>query len=220
MIGRVTKVMGEELHKTSVSSDEAVQDGAGLVGRVDPGRRRRWLPILVLLLIGVLLCWLGVRVISGFVQGREEAAIETEREGAIKPPLRVKVQPHGEPIVTFDAATQKRIDLRTVVPSLTHYEDHVGAYGRVLDLANLTMLNTNYVAATSQLNTAKAHLAASQPAFERAQSHPSLVRHSCHPAVAYLAFPSPARLGVSKLLRTVGRIPCRIVADFDGCAGL
>ena len=56
------------------------------------------------------------------------------------------------------------------MPSLAHYEDHVGAYGTVLDLANLTMLNTNYVAATSQLNTAKARLAASHPAFERAQS--------------------------------------------------
>ena len=142
----------------------------GLDRRGDPGQRRRWLPILVLLLIGALLCWLGVLVISGFVQGREEAAVEADREGAIKPPLRVKLQPHGEPIVTFDTATQKRIDLRTIVPTLTHYEDQVRAYGRVLDLANLTMLNTNYVAATSQLNTAKAHLAASQPAFERAQS--------------------------------------------------
>ena len=56
------------------------------------------------------------------------------------------------------------------MPVLTHYEDQVRAYGRVLDLANLTMLNTNYVAATSQLDTAKAHLAASQPAFERART--------------------------------------------------
>jgi len=113
---------------------------------------------------------LGVLVISGFIEGKEEAAVEAEREGAIKAPLRVKLQPHGEPIVTLDAATQKRIDLRTIVPTLTHYEDQVRAYGRVVDLANLTMLNTNYVAATSQLNTAKAHLAASQPSFERAQS--------------------------------------------------
>ena len=170
MIGRVTKVMGEELDETSESRHEAVQDSADLDRRVDLDQRRRWLPILGLLLIGALLCCLGVLVISGFVQGREEAAVEAEREGAIKPPLRVKLQPHGEPIVTFDAATQKRIDLRTIVPALTHYEDQVRAYGRVLDLANLTMLNTNYVAATSQLNTAKAHLAASQPAFERAQS--------------------------------------------------
>ena len=170
MIGRLRKAMDQELDELPVSSDEAVQDSAGLNRSVDPGQRRRWLPILVLLPIGVLLCGLGVVVISGFVHGREEAAVEAEREGAIKPPLRVKLQPHGQPIVTFDTATQKRIDLRTIVPVLTHYEDQVRAYGRVLDLANLTMLNTNYVAASSQLNTAKAHLAASQPAFERAQS--------------------------------------------------
>ena len=48
--------------------------------------------------------------------------------------------------------------------------DQITPAGRVLDLANLTMLNTSYVAATSQLHTAKARLAASQPAFERAQS--------------------------------------------------
>ena len=131
---------------------------------------RRYLRALLLVIGIILFCGLGVLVISGFVEGRQEAAVEAEREGAIKPPLRVKLQPHGEPIVTFDAATQKRIDLRTIVPSLTHYEDQVRAYGRVVDLANLTMLNTNYVAATSQLNTARAHLAASQPAFERAQS--------------------------------------------------
>ena len=111
----------------------------------------------LLLVIGIILfSGLGVLLISGFVEGKQEAAVEAEREGAIKPPLRVKLQPHGEPIVTFDAATQKRIDLRTIVPILTHYEDQVRAYGRVLDLANLTMLNTNYVAAVSQPHHADA----------------------------------------------------------------
>jgi hypothetical protein len=162
--------MNQELDDTPESDDEVPQDAADTSPTNDPGQRRRWLPIVALLSVGVLLCGLGVRVISGFVQGREEAAVEAESEGAIKPPLRVKLQPHGEPIVTFDTATQKRIDLRTIVPVLKHYEDQVRAYGRVLDLANLTMLNTNYVAASSQLNTAKAHLAASQPAFQRAQS--------------------------------------------------
>ena len=39
-----------------------------------------------------------------------------------------------------------------------------------IDLTALTTLNTNYVAAISQLNTAQARLAASQPAFARAQA--------------------------------------------------
>ena len=130
---------------------------------------RRWLRIFGLLLVAAIRCGLWAIAISGFVQGRREAAVEAEREAPIKPPLRVKLQPQGEPIVSFDATTQKTIDLLTITPSVTHYEDQVRAYGRVLDLANLTMLNTNYVAATSQLNTAKARLAASQPAYERAQ---------------------------------------------------
>jgi hypothetical protein len=46
----------------------------------------------------------------------------------------------------------------------------VRAYGSVLDLATLTTLNTSYVAAVSQLNTARARLAASEPAFTRAQA--------------------------------------------------
>jgi hypothetical protein len=165
--------MGEELDvtdQTNHSHDEAPQEHSGPRPRIDAAPPRRWLRILGLVSVCALLFGVGPIIIAGFVKGRQEAAVEAEREGAIKPPLRVKVQPHGEPIVTFDAATQKAIDLRTVVPPLTHYEDQVGAYGRVLDLANLTMLNTNYVAATSLLNTAKAHLAASQPAFERAQS--------------------------------------------------
>jgi hypothetical protein len=50
------------------------------------------------------------------------------------------------------------------------YQDQVRAYGTVLDLAALTTLNTNYISAVSQLNTARARLAASQPAFMRAQA--------------------------------------------------
>jgi len=165
--------MDEELDatdQTNDSHDESPNEHFGPRPRINAAPPRRRLGILGLVAACALLCGLGAIIIAGFAKGRQEAAVEAEREGAIKPPLRVKLQPHGEPIVTFDAATQKAIDLRTVVPPLTHYEDQVRAYGRVLDLANLTMLNTNYVAATSQLNTAKAHLAASQPAFERAQS--------------------------------------------------
>ena len=117
-----------------------------------------------------LLGGLGVFVISGFVEGRQEAAVEAEREGPIKPPLRVKLPARGEPIVTFDAATQKTIGLELMTPSAAPYEDHVRAYGTVLDLANLTTLNTTYVSAVSQLNTAQAKLAASQPAYARAQA--------------------------------------------------
>ncbi len=113
---------------------------------------------------------LGALAISGFIEGREEAAVEAERGQPIKPPLRVTLPARGEPIVTIDAAAQEAIHLETMVPRAAPYQDQIRAYGTVLDLAALTTLNTNYVAAISQLRTAQAKLAASQPAHERARA--------------------------------------------------
>jgi hypothetical protein len=126
---------------------------------------------LMLALVGVaLLCGVTAVVVDGFVEGREEAAQEAEREEPIKPPLRVKMPERGEPIITLDAEAQHAIGLQMVDLRPAMYQDQVRAYGAVLDLATLTTLNTNYVAAVSQLNTARARLAASQPAFTRAQA--------------------------------------------------
>jgi len=113
---------------------------------------------------------LGFLVISGFVEGRQEAAVEAERAEPIKPPLRVTLPARGEPVVTIDAEAQKAIGLETMVPKPAPYQEQIRAFGTVLDLASLTTLNTNYVAATSQLQTAKAKLAASLPAYERAKA--------------------------------------------------
>jgi hypothetical protein len=142
----------------------------GSVSKVSGSAKRTLSRLLGLGVALAVLGGLGVFVISGFVEGRQEAASEAEREGPIKPPLRVKLPARGEPIVTFDAATQKTIGLELMTPSAAPYEDHVRAYGTVLDLANLTTLNTTYVSAVSQLNTAQAKLAASQPAYARAQA--------------------------------------------------
>ncbi len=112
---------------------------------------------------------LGALVISGFIEGRQEAAVEAERGQPIKPPLRVSLPARGEPVVTIDADAQKAIGLETMVPQAAPYQDQIRAYGTVLDLASLTTLNTNYVEAASQLRTAKAKLAASLPAYQRAR---------------------------------------------------
>jgi multidrug efflux pump subunit AcrA (membrane-fusion protein) len=126
---------------------------------------------LLLALVGVvLLAGLGAVVVFGFVEGRDEAAHEAEREKPIKPPLRVRMPAHGEPILTLDEEAQKAIGLTTDDLKSAKYQDQVRAYGSVLDLATLTTLNTNYVSAVAQLNTARARLAASQPAFLRAQA--------------------------------------------------
>jgi hypothetical protein len=122
------------------------------------------------LVIAALFGGLGYLAVQGFIEGREEAAVESERGEPIKPPLRVTLPARGEPVVTIDDKSQKAIGLVTVVPKPAPYQDQIRAFGTVLDLANLTTLNTNYVTAVSQLKTAKAKLAASQPAYQRAKA--------------------------------------------------
>jgi hypothetical protein len=117
-----------------------------------------------------LLAGLATVVVIGFVEGRQEAAHEAEREGPIKPPLRVTMPERGEPVITLDAEAQEAIGLQLASLQAAKYQDQVRAYGTILDLTTLTTLNTNYVAAVSQLNTARARVAASQPAFTRAQA--------------------------------------------------
>ncbi len=96
--------------------------------------------------------------------------MEAEHGEPIKPPLRVSLPPHGQPIVKIDAEAQKAIGLETAKAHAAPYQDQVRAFGTVLDLANLTTLNTNYVAAVSDLKAAQAKLAASEPAFARAKA--------------------------------------------------
>jgi hypothetical protein len=117
-----------------------------------------------------LLAGIAAVVVIGFVEGRQEAAHEAEREAPIKPPLRVTMPERGEPVITLDAEAQEAVGLKLAALPHGKYQDQVRAYGTVLDLTTLTTLNTNYVAAVSQLNTARARVAASQPAFTRAQA--------------------------------------------------
>lgn len=126
--------------------------------------------LLLALVVAALLTGLTALVVKGFLEGRQEATLEQEREKPIKPPLRVTLPEHGSPIITLDDEAQQAIGLQMTALKPAKYQDQVRAYGSVLDLAALTTLNTNYVAAVSQLNTARARLAASQPAFMRAQA--------------------------------------------------
>jgi hypothetical protein len=126
--------------------------------------------LLLVLICVALLGGLAALVIFGYVEGREEAALEAEREEPIKPPLRVTLPERGEPVITLDEDAQEAIGLKLANLPAAKYQDQVRAYGSVLDLTTLTTLNTNYVTAVSQLNSARARLAASIPAFARAQA--------------------------------------------------
>jgi hypothetical protein len=113
---------------------------------------------------------LGILAISGFVEGRREATVEAERGEPIKPPLRVKLPPRGQPVVTIDGEAQAAIGLETFRPHAAPFQVQIRAFGTVLDLASLTTLNTNYIESVSLLETAQARLVASRPAYERAQA--------------------------------------------------
>ena len=110
--------------------------------------------------VGAILVW-------GF-SGRNEAAVEVEREQQVKAPLRVSTK-NGETLITLDAETQQRNRIETAVLTPTPYHEQARAYGMVLDIARLTALSNNYANAKAQVQTAQAKLGMSRPALERAQ---------------------------------------------------
>lgn len=120
------------------------------------------------LLIAAVIVAFGALIGWGFLTGRNVAAVEAERERAIKAPIRVSGEA-GETVITLDMETQQRSGIETAaLPSAPHREE-LRAYGMVLDVARLTELNNNYANAKAQVQTAQAKLAMSKPAFERAQ---------------------------------------------------
>lgn len=84
--------------------------------------------------------------------------------------LQLMSSANGEPALTLDAKAQRAGGLETRVLPRVHYRQQVRAYGTVLDLESLTNLSNSYVAALSARRIAQARLAASRPAFERAEA--------------------------------------------------
>ena len=122
----------------------------------------------VKLLVAAAVVALGALIGWGFLEARNEAASDAQRERAVKVPIRVSGET-DERMITIDADTQQRSGIvTTAMPSAPHQEE-VRAYGMVLDVARLTELSNNYANAKAQVQTAQAKLAMSKPAFERAQ---------------------------------------------------
>jgi hypothetical protein len=106
--------------------------------------------------------------VLGFIQSREQLTLEAERERPVKPPIRVSAE-NGVTAIRVDAATLKRSGVETAQLSVAPFLAQVRAYGMVLDLARLTDLSNSYSSAEAQLRSVQAKIAASKPAFERAQ---------------------------------------------------
>src|ERR1700716_4297009 len=100
---------------------------------------------------------LGAVVIWGYLEGRNERAIEAEHERPIKAPQRVSLV-NGEPVITLDLATQRNSGITTVNLSKAPHQAQVQAYGMVIDLQQLTDLSNSYANSKAQLGTVQAKL--------------------------------------------------------------
>jgi len=108
-------------------------------------------------------------VILNFHTDRNEAAVDAQHDAVAQAPLRVDTK-NGQPVITIDRETQERSGIETETLTATPYQEQVRAYGMVVDVARLTALSNNYLNAKTQVQTARARLAMSKPAFERAQT--------------------------------------------------
>src|SRR5215472_18902094 len=132
------------------------------------GSRAMLRVVLVRTIVALVLVGSGAGVVWGYLQGRNERAIEAEQDSPVAPPLRVSMVA-GEPTITLDAAALQNGGIRTLALAQTGGQAKIQAYGAVLDLQPLTDLSNSYANTSAQLQTAQARLDASRMAFERAQ---------------------------------------------------
>ncbi|MGH6766713.1 MAG: hypothetical protein ACREC2_13960, partial [Bradyrhizobium sp.] len=73
------------------------------------GLARSWS---VKLLVATAVTALGALMVWGVLAGRNEAAIEAERDRPVKVPIRVSSE-NGEPLIKLDSETQQRSGIET-----------------------------------------------------------------------------------------------------------
>src|ERR1700687_3519077 len=85
--------------------------------------------LLVVLVVGGF----SVGVTWGYLEGRDERAIEAEQEKPIKAPQRVSLI-NGEPAITLDLATQRNSGIATITLSNAPTQALVQPFGVVMGL--------------------------------------------------------------------------------------
>jgi hypothetical protein len=98
--------------------------------------------------------------IAGCAQKEKDETKAPAAEKSAEPESHVKHGTNGETVVTFDAATQKLMGLETTTLQPAQLAPELKGYGRILDVAPLTVL-------VSDLMTARAASAASQAELTR-----------------------------------------------------
>ncbi|HYL90487.1 MAG TPA: multidrug transporter [Burkholderiales bacterium] len=121
-----------------------------------------------LLLVIVALVVLGALALA-FLASRKEAAQEAEAERPVKAPTRVTVV-NGATVITLDETSRRASGIETAPVAPAQYRQELRAYGAVLELTRLTELFNSYAIAKAEVQTARAKLAASRTAYERART--------------------------------------------------
>src|ERR1700730_6919405 len=120
-------------------------------------RLKLLLSAVAVLLVAGLATW-------GFISGRHEA----DADQPIQAPQRASTQ-NGEPVITLDPAAQRNNGITTAKLNAARHSEPLRAFGTILDLQALTDLSNNSANARAQQEAARAKLAASRPALERAE---------------------------------------------------
>jgi hypothetical protein len=102
---------------------------------------------------------LSALVLVGCAQKEKDEAKAPAAEKSAEPESHVKHGTNGETIVTFDAATQKLMGLQTTALQAAQLTPELKGYGRVLDVAPLTSLVADLMAAQAASAASQAELA-------------------------------------------------------------
>lgn len=105
-------------------------------------------------------------LIFAFIEGREEAALEAERERPVKAPTRVEVV-EDENVIKLDAETLKKSGIVLAPLEANTHRPEIRAYGTVLDLQELLDLRNSAAAADAQAKKTQAALDVARKEYER-----------------------------------------------------
>ena len=108
--------------------------------------------------IAVLSLLIILSVTSGCAQKEKDETKAPAGEKAAEPESHVKRGTNGETVVTFDAATQKLMGLETTALQPAQLAPELKGYGRILDVAPLTALVSDLMAAQAASAASQAEL--------------------------------------------------------------
>ncbi len=124
--------------------------------------------VLALGLAGVV-AGVGWVAVSGYREGREDAARTEAQDAPVKPALRVATGEDGERVITVGGDERALAGLRSEPARAALFQPRVRATATVMDVGPLIQVAGQLAAGRAQLAAAEARVAASRAAASRAQ---------------------------------------------------